>query len=97
MYAVIFKARIKSLDAHYQQTAARMRELAMSKYGCIDFISVCEDAQEVAISYWHSQADIARWKQDPEHLQAQARGRSTWYHSYHVEVVEIKRHYSHGI
>lgn len=95
MYAVIFTARIKQLDDHYEQTASRMRQLARERYGCLDFVSSTQGDQEIAISYWQRESDILRWKQDPEHLQAQQLGRTRWYASYRVEVVEIRRHYSH--
>lgn len=93
MYAVIFKARIRQLDDEYFDTAARMRELAKHHYGCVEFTSAQEDGLEIAISYWQRESDILRWKQDPEHLRAQQLGRTRWYASYQVEVVEIKRHY----
>ena len=93
MYAVIFKAEIKKLDKAYTDTANRMRDLAMDKYGCKDFISVMEGSQEISISYWESLENIKLWKEDAEHLQAQALGQSTWYKSYNIEVVEIIREY----
>ena len=74
-----------------------MRELAIRDYGCIEFTSALEDGledgQEIALSYWQDEADIARWKQDPEHRRAQQLGLTRWYRSYSVEVVEIRRHY----
>lgn len=93
MYAVIFRATAKQLDDDYTQTAARMRALAKSKYGCEEFVSVQEGDQEIAISYWHSEQDIQAWKNDPEHRRAQALGKSRWYQSYQVQVVEIIRDY----
>ena len=93
MYAVIFKATTKQLDDEYSQTSARMRELAKSKYGCEEFISAQEGDQEIAISYWHSEQDIQAWKDDPEHRRAQALGKTRWYQSYRVEVVQILRSY----
>ena len=74
--------------------AARLRELALSRYGCTEFVSLTQGNQEIAISYWESEAQIRAWKQDAEHLLAQARGRSKWYKSYRVQVVEIKRDYA---
>ena len=94
MYAVIFKAQINTLDERYSKTAQRMRELAINKYGCTDFVSVTEGNNEIAISYWKNQEQIKKWKQDSEHLVAQEHGRSTWYKSYKVEVVEVIREYS---
>ena len=76
MYAVIFRAEIKKLDDSYFETAKRMKELALSKYGCSKFISAVEGSQEIAISYWQDQEQIIKWKQDVEHLAAQELGRS---------------------
>ena len=93
MYAVIFKADIAVLDESYTKTAERMRQLALSKYGCLEFSAVSDETSEIAISYWENEQDIARWKQDPEHIDAQSTGKSDWYKRYSVEVVEIKRQY----
>lgn len=94
MYAVIFRAEINNLDQSYTGMAARMRELATSKYGCIEFVASTEGTQEIAISYWDNEAQIIAWKQDPEHQQAQQLGRSKWYKSYKVQVVKVEREYS---
>ena len=42
MYAVIFKAKLAQIDDAYFKTAKRMRELALGKYGCLEFVSVME-------------------------------------------------------
>jgi heme-degrading monooxygenase HmoA len=94
MYAVIFRAEINELDEAYADMAARMRDLAMQKYGCVEFTAMTEGKQEIAISYWDDQEQIKAWKQNPEHRKAQKLGRSKWYKSYRVQVVEIIRDYS---
>ncbi|HHC73726.1 MAG TPA: antibiotic biosynthesis monooxygenase [Thiothrix sp.] len=94
MYAVIFKAEINKLDANYFDMASRMRDLAINQYGCKAFTSVTEGTQEIAISYWEEQKQITQWKQDADHLAAQALGQHTWYKAYTVQVVEILREYS---
>ncbi|MGI9537528.1 MAG: antibiotic biosynthesis monooxygenase family protein [Desulfocapsaceae bacterium] len=93
MYAVIFRAATRSQDEEYVRTVKHMRELAISRYGCLDFVAVTEENQEIAISYWRDEESIHRWKQDAAHRIAQELGKSKWYESYSVEVVEIKRHY----
>ncbi len=93
MYAVIFRAVIKELDETYAEMAGRMRDLAINKYGCVEFTAVTEGKQEIAISYWDNQDQIKTWKQDPEHREAQKLGRSKWYKSYRVQVVEVIRDY----
>ncbi len=93
MYLVIFRATIRNLDAEYHQTAARMRELALNEFGCIEFHSVTEGNNEVSLSYWPDAASIQAWKAHPEHQRAQQLGRERWYVSYSVEVARIERGY----
>lgn len=96
MYAVIFRVEIKILDQSYSDMAARMRDLAKSKYGCIDLTTLTEGNQEVTISYWANEEKITAWKNDPEHQKAQELGCSKWYKSYNVEVVKVEREYSNN-
>jgi len=93
MYAVIFIAEISELDSRYSDIVSRMRELAINKYGCIKFTSVTEGSKEIAISYWHDKEQIKKWKEDPEHLEAQKLGQSKWYKSYKVQLVEVLHEY----
>ncbi|MBE0645483.1 MAG: antibiotic biosynthesis monooxygenase [Bacteroidetes bacterium] len=94
MYIVIFRARIRSLDEEYSRTAARMRELALHDFGCLDFHSVTEGAEEIALSYWRDEESIRAWKAHPEHVLAQQAGRERWYESYSVEAAEVTRAYA---
>lgn len=93
MYAVIFRAAIKEIDEEYSKMAQQLRERALKEFGCIEFHSVSEGDQEVAISYWPSLEAIQVWKEDALHQQAQQLGAEKWYHHYRVEVVEILREY----
>ena len=93
MFVVIFRARARQLDADYAATAARMRDLALKDFGCLDFCAVTEGDQEVALSYWPDEASIRAWKQHTDHLIAQQLGRERWYAWYSVEVAEVKRAY----
>lgn len=93
MYAVVFRAEVAQLDDQYTQLAAQLRDLALEKYGCLEFTSCSEGGYEIAVSYWRSQADIVAWKSDLEHLTAQQLGRSKWYRNYKVQVMEVLREY----
>ena len=94
MFAVIFRAEIARLDEEYSLMAARMQKLALEEYGCLEFTAVTEGTSEIAISYWDSMDQIQAWKTNAEHLLAQAKGRSQWYSSYRVQVVDVVREYS---
>ena len=94
MYAVIFRATIASLDDEYLKTAAQLKELALDNYGCLEFVSVTEGNEEIAISYWDNEEQIHAWKKDPEHRRAQQKGRTKWYKSFRVEICKLSR--AHG-
>lgn len=96
MYAVIFTAELKEPDESYYATANRMRDLAINKYGCLEFTSVTEGSKEIAISYWNNEQQIKAWKQDLEHLEAQKNGKTKWYKTYKVQIVKILREYTKG-
>ena len=96
MYAVIFRATIKQLDQDYDESAARMRTLAIENYGCLEFMSMTEGDQEIAISYWPSNEAIMAWRNGSEHKQVQAIGAKRWYRDYRVEVTKIERDYHGG-
>lgn len=93
MYVVIFRARVRALDEAYAATARRMRELALSEFGCLEFHSLTEGREEVSLSYWPSEEHIRAWKAHPEHALAQQAGRERWYESYSVQVGRISRAY----
>jgi heme-degrading monooxygenase HmoA len=94
-FVVIFRAKARTLDAEYSAMAAQMRELALTRFGCLDFTAATEGEQEIAVSYWPDEASIRAWKQHTDHLAAQRLGRERWYASYSVEIAEVKRRYSH--
>ncbi len=93
MFVVIFRAKTHQIDTEYTQVAARMRELALGQFGCLEFTAVTEGSDEIALSYWPSEAYIRAWKAHAEHVLAQQLGRERWYESYAVQVAEIKRDY----
>jgi heme-degrading monooxygenase HmoA len=93
VYVVIFRAKLRSHDAEYVNVAARMRELALSQFGCTEFHAVTEGVEEIALSYWPSEESVRAWKAHPEHVLAQEAGRARWYESYSVQVALVTREY----
>lgn len=88
---VIFRARLRELDAEYTAAATRLRALAMERYGCTAFYSVAADGEEISLSYWPDVESLGRWRDDAEHRRAQQRGRERWYADYSVEIAPILR------
>ena len=93
MFVVIFRARVRDADDEYTRVASRLRELALSEFGCLEFVSAFDGADEIALSYWPDEASVAAWKRHGEHVLAQELGRERWYERYVVEVAEITRAY----
>jgi heme-degrading monooxygenase HmoA len=93
MFVVIFRAHIQELDEQYAVSAARMRELALTEFGCLAFHALSEEQEEIALSYWPDEQSIQRWRRHPEHIEAQRMGKQKWYQSYSVEVAKIERAY----
>lgn len=91
MYVVIFSATVSDLDSQYSEMAERLRDLALTDYGCLGFNAVTEGEREIAVSYWPSLDAITAWKRDVQHNAAQALGKEKWYHSYKIDVAKIER------
>jgi quinol monooxygenase YgiN len=89
---VVFRAHPRQVDDAYMATALRMR--ARAEFGCTECVfAQMPDGEEVALSYWPDEANILRWKNDPEHRAAQEQGRSLWYTSYLVQIADSSRQY----
>jgi hypothetical protein len=71
MFVVIFRARVRDADDEYTRVASRLRELALSEFGCLEFVSALDGADEIALSYWPDEASIVAWKRHGEHVLAQ--------------------------
>ena len=90
-FAVIFTAQ-RSLSGHdiYDITADRMVLLARRQPGFMGVESVHgDDGIGITVSYWVDRDAIANWRQQAEHLAAQALGRQEFYEWYRVRVAEV--------
>ncbi len=90
-YAVIFTSVRTENDQDYDQTDARMFELARQQEGFLGLESVQSSGRGITVSYWRSEAAIQNWKQHTEHVQAQQRGKRDWYRDYAVRVCRVER------
>ena len=91
-YAVIFTNLRTEGDNGYDATAEKMVALAATQPGFLGRESAREDLG-ITVSYWKDTESIRQWKRNSEHLQAQKKGRETWYASYRVRVALVERDY----
>jgi heme-degrading monooxygenase HmoA len=91
-YAVIFSSLRTDVEEGYHKTAERMLELAAKQPGYLGVESV-RDGLGITVSYWESLEAIRHWKQQTEHLEAQATGRRRWYAAYKTRICLVERDY----
>jgi heme-degrading monooxygenase HmoA len=96
MVVVIFRSRIRhdadltGIDA----LAARMHEIASAMPGFISYKEFRADDQEtVALVEFDSAGHLLAWRNHPEHLAAQQRGRDAVFESYEIAVCQPVKRY----
>lgn len=89
-YAVIFTSIRTDIDNGYGETALRMLQLAESMEGFLGAESAREEVG-ITVSYWKSLDAIKAWRQHPEHVEAQRRGREEWYEAFTTRVCLVER------
>jgi heme-degrading monooxygenase HmoA len=93
-YAVIFTSRRAEGDDGYSAMAERTVALASQQPGFLGVESARgADGLGITVSYWASEEDGLRWKQNCEHRVAQRMGKQVWYQDYSLRVAEVKRAY----
>ncbi len=93
-YAVIFTSLRTDVDRGYGHMADRMVELAAQQPGFLGVESTRDaNGLGITVSYWESEAAIARWKANTEHQVAQEAGKKTWYSGYQLRVARVERDY----
>jgi len=92
-YAVIFTSLRTTIEDGYNEMAAKMEMLAAQQPGFLGMESARNETG-ITVSYWSDVESIVRWKNDTEHLVAQALGREQWYESYTTRICLVERDYS---
>lgn len=81
--------------AEYVARNARMDELVRQLPGFISVKSyTAEDGDRVVIARFESAEALNAWRYQPEHIEAQSKGRESYYDSYWVQVCESVREYA---
>lgn len=94
-WAVVFTSRrSEGDDAAYAEAAAHMEAMAAEVPGFLGLESVRgADGLGITVSYWADEAAIAVWRDAPEHVAAQARGKTGWYSHYEMRIARVERAY----
>jgi heme-degrading monooxygenase HmoA len=91
-YAVIFTSVRAEGDNGYEKMANEITELGSSQPGFLGAESVRNvDGVGITVSYWETLEDIARWKNNQRHMEAQRLGQEVWYKSFATRVCKVER------
>jgi heme-degrading monooxygenase HmoA len=93
MVVVVFRCRPKAdIGQDYMTLAMRMSELASKMPGHIAHKSfAAEDGEWVTIVEFASEAELRAWREHPEHIVAQQKGREQYYSEYQIQVCNVVR------
>ena len=93
----VFRSRLRD-DADvngYPALAEEMGRRAESMPGFVDYKTfTAEDGERVTVAIFDSAEHQKAWREDPEHRQAQQRGRKELYAEYSISVCEEISHRS---
>ncbi len=95
---VIFRLHLRegADEAAYQATSRRMHELVDGWPGFISLKEYrSEDGEVLDIARFRDEASLQAWRQEPEHLEAQRRGREEFYDRYHIQAARVIRDYEY--
>jgi len=97
---VIFKTHLRdgADEEAYRLTSQRMHELVEQIPG---FISIkgytAEDGEAIDLVRFETEDALRVWKEQPEHREAQRRGREEFYDHYRVQACKVVRDYEFRI
>jgi heme-degrading monooxygenase HmoA len=93
MTVTVFRSRLNpEAEQEYGLWATRMSELAKTMPGYISHKSfVAPDGERVTIVEFETEEQTRAWGMQQEHLEAQQKGRSTFYSEYRIQVCSVQR------
>ena len=94
--ACIFRSvRTTHSNEEYRIWAHRMNELVQSVPGYVSHVSYrdAESRSGVTIAYFTDLEAVARWRDTPDHQEAQRLGREAFYEEYSVQIATVVREY----
>jgi heme-degrading monooxygenase HmoA len=90
--AVIFVSQRTPGDNGYADESARMVAMVQQQPGFLGMESARgADGKGITVAFFESDAAIHDWGRVPEHRQAQASGRETWYENFQIYYSRVDR------
>lgn len=94
MITIVFRTRLNpGIDmAELERHGVRMAELATAMPGFVDYKEfAAADGEALSLIQFTSLEALAAWRNHPEHLEAQRRGREAFFAEYQIQICELLR------
>ena len=93
MMVVVFRSRLRpGVQKEYEPVAVRMSELAAAMPGHIAHKTfTAEDGERVTLVEFETAETMQAWRMHPEHIEAQKKGRQSFYSEFRLMVCEALR------
>jgi len=91
MILVVFRSRLQAeAAAAYQEMAQRIAPLASSMPGYISHKAfTAPDGERVTLVEYESEDALQAWSRHPDHREAKAAGRRSFFESYRVQICKV--------
>ena len=92
-HVIVFRSRLRpGVEAEYGAHADQMYELARTMPGMLSARDyAADDGERVSIIEFDSAENLRRWREHPDHVRAQDRGRLEWYSFYSIQICIVER------
>jgi len=82
----------------YRATSRRMHDIVEKMPGFISLKEYTgEDGEVIDLARFRDEESLRAWKMEPEHLEAQRRGREEFYDRYWIQALKVIREYEYRI
>ncbi len=96
MVTVVFRSRVRpDVDvAALEAMGARMYELGSAMPGFVSYKDfAAEDGETLTLVEFETEEQLLAWRNHPEHVEVQARGRNELFSEYSITVSDVRRSY----
>ncbi|MEU7026709.1 antibiotic biosynthesis monooxygenase family protein [Streptomyces sp. NPDC015232] len=94
-YTAVFTSIRPDAPEGYGETAARLHELVQDMPGFLGYESArTPGGIGITVAYFRDLEGLAAWRRQPEHAEAQRRGREEWYEAYSLHIGKVERSHS---
>lgn len=92
-YVAVFTAVRTDVTEGYDETAQHLLELAGKIDGFLGVEFAGTPEFSITLAYWKTLEALETWKNDPTHIKAKEKGKSTWYDHYRVQICRVEAAY----